>query len=252
MDSNLIFWTILLLGPLVWLVRQVNIGLHKLAFVLTGHETARLYLYHILLLPGTALHELSHLLAANLLGVNVHSISLRPKLQGDQLQMGAVSIDQTDIIRWLLIGMAPLLGGSIAVVLIGQHIFDVGAVVEAARANDSQGIIEAVRAAFEVNDAWIWFYLIFAISNTMLPSESDRASLGPAVAFFALLLGFIVVIGQGPTLIASLAEPVEVALSLLLLTFGITLFVDVIFIVVIWLLTGLVGMLLGRRVERRA
>jgi hypothetical protein len=43
-----------------------------------------------------------------------------------------------------------------------------------------------------------------------------------------------------------------VALSLLLLTFGITLFVDVIFIVVIWLLTGLVGMLLGRRVERRA
>jgi hypothetical protein len=252
MDSNLIFWTILLLGPLVWLVRQVNMALQKLAFILTGHETLTLYLYHILLLPGTALHELSHFLAASLLGVRVHSISLRPKLQGDKLQMGAVSIDQTDFIRWLLIGMAPLLGGSIAVVLIGQHIFDVGAVVEAARASDSRGIIEAIQAAFEVNDAWIWFYLIFAISNAMLPSESDRASLGPAVAFFALIVGFIVVTGQGPELIASLAEPVETALSLLLLTFGITLFVDVIFIIVIWLLTGVVGMLTGRRVEKQA
>jgi hypothetical protein len=252
MDWGLAFWTVLLLGPLLWFTRQVHQGLHGLAWLLTGHEIVAVYLYQILLLPGVALHEFSHYLAASLLGVRIRKVSLRPDVQGAKIQMGAVVMDKPDFIRGLLIGLAPLVLGSAVVVLIGQHIFDVGAVIEAARQNDSHGMIEAIQAAFGVNDAWIWFYLIFAISNAMLPSESDRESLWPMVVFIVFIVGVIALAGWGPDLISRLAEPMETALSLLLAAFGITLFVDVIFVGVISLLRVLISLVTGRRLEKKA
>jgi hypothetical protein len=252
MDAHLIFWTVLLLGPLLWFVRRVHVGLYELAFVLTGHATITVYLYQILMLPGVALHEFSHYLVASLLGVRVRSISLRPRVQGEKIQMGAVEIERPDFLRGLLIGVAPLVLGSVVVVLIGQHVFDVDAVIQAARAGDSRGMLEAIRAAFSVNDAWIWLYLIFAISNSMLPSEPDREPLWPTLLFMAFVVGVIALAGRGPDLIAGLAEPLETALSLLLLAFGITLFVDAIVVGALSLLTALIGLLTGRRVERGA
>jgi hypothetical protein len=184
--------------------------------------------------------------------VRIRKVSLRPDIKGAKIQMGAVVMDKPDFMRGLLIGLAPLVLGSAVVVLIGQHIFDVGTVIEAARQSDGRGMIEAVQAAFGVNDAWIWFYLIFAISNAMLPSESDRESLWPMVAFIVFIVGVIALAGRGPDLMSSLAEPLETALSLLLVAFSITLFVDAIFVGVISLLRGLVGLMTGRRLEKKA
>lgn len=251
MNWELAFWTVLLLGPLLWFTRQVHQGLHELAWLLTGHELIAVYLYQILLLPGVALHEFSHYLVASLLGVRVRQVSLRPDVQGAKIQMGAVVMDKPDFMRGLLIGLAPLVLGSTLVVLIGQHVFDVGAVIKAARQNDSRGMIEAIQAAFGVNDAWIWFYLIFAVSNAMLPSESDRESLWPVVTFIVFIVGVIALAGRGPDLISSLAEPIETALSLLLVAFSITLFVDAIFVGMITLLRGLVSLVTGRRLEKK-
>ena len=252
MDWSLVFWTLVLLVPLLWFVRQVHAGLQELFFLLTDHKAAAIYLFQILLLPGVFLHELSHYLAAKLLGVRVRQVSLQPQVRGEKIQMGAIVMDKPDFIRGLLIGIAPLLLGSVIVVLIGQHVFDVGAVIEAARASDSRRLIEAIRATFTVTDAWIWLYLIFAVSNAMLPSESDRETLWPMAAFIGLIVAIAAVAGWGPELISRLAEPVETALSLLLVAFGITLFVDVIFVGVIWLLRGLFSLLTGRRLEKKA
>lgn len=252
MNWGLILWTLLLLGPLLWLVQRVHQELQALFFLLTNHRAVAVYLFQILLLPGVILHELSHFLAASLLGVRVRHFSLRPEIQGEKIQMGAVVIDKPDFMRGLLIGLAPLILGSVAVVLIGQQVFDVGAVIEAARVNGSQGILQAVQAAFRVNDAWIWLYLIFAISNAMLPSQSDRESLGPVATFIAAVVATLALAGLGPKLMAALTEPMEQALSLLLMAFGITLFVDVVFVAIILALRGLVSLLTGRRLERIA
>jgi hypothetical protein len=250
MDWGLLFWTLLTLGPLLWFVRQVHQGLHGLVLLLTGNHIAALYLYQILLLPGVALHEFSHYLAASLLGVRVHSLSLRPDVRGEKIQMGAVVMDKPDFVRGLIIGVAPLVLGSAVVILIGYHVFDVGAMIEAVNAGDSSGILETIRVAFGVNDAWIWLYLIFAISNAMLPSESDRESLWPMAAFVAFIVGLAVLAGLGPDLMNNLSEPMETFLSLLLVAFGITLFVDVIFVGAIALVRESFSIVTGRRLEK--
>lgn len=251
MDWKFVFWAALLAGPLLWLVRRAHAELQELFFLLTDHQGVSVYLFQILLLPGVVLHEFSHYLAAKLLGVRVRKISLSPNVRGKNVQMGAVVMDKPDFVRGLLIGLAPLILGTAVIVLIGHRIFDVGAVIQAARVGDSAALVEAVQAAFEVRDAWIWLYLLFAISNAMLPSEADREFLGPTLILVGFIVGLVALAGRGPDLTARLAEPMETALSLLLVAFGITLFVDVIFVGVIMLLKGLVSMVTGRRLERK-
>jgi hypothetical protein len=254
MDWGLVFWTILSLGPLLWLVRQVHQGLQALFLLMTGHVTLSLYLYQILLIPGVALHELSHYVFAKLLGVRVRSFSLRPSIQGENIQMGAVTVDRSDFIRGLLIGMAPLITGSAVVVLIGQHIFEVSTVIEAAQYSEADpgAIWDAIQTALKVNDAGIWLYLIFAVSNAMLPSKADRQGLWPVVIFGGLIVLIAFLAGRGLELLSQLAGPVEQALSLLLIAFGITIVIDAIFLAVISLMRAMVSFLTGRTLEQRA
>ena len=250
MDWGLVFWTLVFLISLWWLVRQIHEGLQELMYLLAGDKTIAIYLFQILLLPGVVLHEFSHYLTARLLGVRVRKLSLRPKVQGGKIQMGAVAMDRPDFVRGVLIGMAPLIVGSIAVVLVGNHVFDVNKVVDAAKMSDLSAITDGVQAAFAVNDAWTWLYLIFAISTAMLPSESDREALWPMAIFVAAIAVMVFLAGWGPALIASLAEPMAAALSLLVVAFGFTLFVDALFAGIIWVLKVLVSTVTGRHLEK--
>jgi hypothetical protein len=252
MDWEPVIWTLLLLGPLLWLVREAHQQLQELFFLVTGHQAMTIYLFQVLLLPGVILHEVSHYLVAKLLGVRVRKISLRPDIKGQKVQMGAVVMDRPDFIRGLLIGLAPMVLGTAMIVLIGRHVFEVERVIAAARESQGQEMIQAVRAAFEVQDAWIWFYLLFAISNAMLPSEADREGLRPTMILVTLVLGLVILTGYGPDLLSRLAAPLEMIFGLLLAAFGMTLFVDLIFVGIIILLKIVISLLTGRRVERTA
>jgi hypothetical protein len=149
-------------------------------------------------------------------------------------------------LRGLLIGLAPLVAGSLVVVLIGQQVFDLGMAVEATRSGRPGEIWGFVKAAFDVPDAWIWFYLIFAISNAMLPSPADREGLWAVVFFIVLVLALVFVADWGPELLAHLVEPTDSALTLLTAAFAVTLFVDAIFLAIFLALKWLVGRLFGR------
>ena len=85
MNWGLILWTLLLLGPLLWLVQRVHQELQALFFLLTNHRAVAVYLFQILLLPGVILHELSHFLAASLLGVRVRHFFFCFEIQGEKI-----------------------------------------------------------------------------------------------------------------------------------------------------------------------
>jgi hypothetical protein len=80
MNVELVFLTLALLLPLLWFVRQVHAGLQELFFLLTEHKVLAVYLFQVLLLPGVLLHELSHYVAAMILGVRVRKLSFQGRL----------------------------------------------------------------------------------------------------------------------------------------------------------------------------
>lgn len=69
-------------------------------------------------LPGTIIHELSHLFAASILGIPVGRIEIFPQFEKEGIRLGSVQIGQTDPFRRLTVGLAPFVTGLAAIILI--------------------------------------------------------------------------------------------------------------------------------------
>ncbi len=246
----ILFWliiTFLLLHPLN---RWISSHVQGVAFLLTRSFTASMWVFWVLFLPGTLLHELSHWITARALGVQTGRFSVWPKQKkGGQLQMGAVQVDVADPFRHALIGLAPLIFGSLAVALIGYGRLELGRVGEALLTGDLALIAAAINKTLTVPDVWLWLYLIFATANAMLPSASDRESWRTVLIYLGLAFILAVGFGLNPTVSPGLQEFGLSVLTFLLSAFTLTIAVDLFFMALIFFVEIILGWLLGQRVQ---
>jgi hypothetical protein len=243
-----LLWFVVSLILLVNVVRWIHRHMHGIALLLTGSEEAALVVYALPLLPGVLLHELSHTLMAFVLRVRTSGLTVIPRRgDGGSVALGSVMVEMVDPVRASLIGLAPLLFGSGVVLLIGQQVFNVADLGSVLISGQGPAIAEAIGRLFQTPDAWLWLYLIFSISNAMLPSESDREPWLPVILFLVLAALLVLATGQGQWLQA-LAEPVNAGLTWLTAAFGITLAVDLPVIVIIALLERGSESISGKRV----
>ena len=220
------------------------------AFLLTGNPRVAMWIFWVLFLPGTMLHEISHWVTAKLLGVKTGKFSLWPKVKKrGELQMGAVQVDVADPFRHSVIGLAPLVFGSVAVLIIGQGWLGLSEIGEAIVDGYVEDVFLAVGNMLTVPDVWIWLYLIFAISNAMLPSASDREAWRTVLIYLGLILVLTIGFGLIPTFSEGLQDLGLAILTYLLSAFVITIAVDIFFIVVIFIIEISFGWILGRRVQ---
>jgi hypothetical protein len=240
------------LGTLILLVlvqRWVHRHLHGVAFLISGQTDMALLLYSLPLLPGVALHELSHALMAALLGVKTANLTLIPRRQPDgHVRLGSVQVERVDAVRSSLIGLAPLLAGSTAILLIIRFAFDVNTIGEAVQQGDLADLLSSMGGLLRAPDAWLWLYLLFSIANAMMPSPSDRETWPPVILFSLLLLSLAVAFGLNSA-IEGVGVVVDQIMRWLAAAFTITLVVDAPFVLIIFLIEVTSSRALGRRVE---
>ena len=244
-----LLWLAVTLVPLLLFGRWVHRHLQGLALLITGNLEVAVLLYALPLLPGILLHELSHTLAARLLGVRVGRISLRPKVKGGRVQLGSVAVGDADTVRASLIGLAPLLAGCGVILLIGYGVFGIGDVQTAVLAGDWATAGEGLRSLLSTADLWVWLYLVFAVSNTMLPSRSDRHAWTPLVIFLGAAAVLVWIGGLAPALLEILGDPLAVALRWLATMCAFTVLADLPFAALIAALEALLARLRARRVR---
>jgi hypothetical protein len=237
------------MGLLLLVERWIHRHLQGVMLLLTGHPEMMPVLYALPLLPGILLHETSHAVTAILLGVHVDGISIGPRLEGKRIQLGFVPVEETDAVRSSLIGLAPLLAGCAVTLLIGYAVFDIGSLGDAITAADWAGALNSLTGMLQAPDVWIWAYVIFAVSNTMLPSRADRQSWTPVALFLILLIVLIWVAGLGPAVLANLATPLTIGLHWLALICTMTLIVDLPFVLGIALSEKVLEQLRGCKVN---
>lgn len=217
---------------------------------MTGSPSVSMWFFWVLFLPGTLLHELSHWLTALLMGVKANRFSIWPKVKKrGELQMGAVQVDVADPFRHSLIGLAPLIFGSVAVLLIGQEWLELGRVGQALTTGDLELMWQAIAKTVAVPDVWLWLYLIFAISNAMLPSASDREAWRTVLIYLGGALVLAIGFGLNPTLPPWLQDFVLTILTYLLSAFVITIAVDILFVIFIFFFENALSWILGRQVQ---
>jgi len=247
MDWSAFLWFAAALVPLLALERWIHRHLQGLALLLIGDSEIAVWLYAIPFLPGVFLHEVSHALAGLLLGARVGRISILPAKEGERIQLGFVPVEATGPVRTTLIGLAPLVVGCLALLLIGYLALGLQPLVVMLANGNLRSALEGLLEVARARDAAVWAYLVFAISNTMLPSRSDMRSWPVILLFLAAAAGLVALLGLGSALIA----PLSSALRWLAVACALTLLVDLPFALCILLAEWIVGRVRGLKIEYR-
>ncbi len=238
---------LLVLGLLLLADRWLHRHLQGLMLLLTNDQEIALWLYALLLLPGVALHELSHALVATLVGVKIGRIGIFPRRMGKRIQLGFVPVAETDFLRASLIGAAPFFIGGLSVVLLGTWAFQTPQLMEALAQGNWLAAFQGLRAALNTRDALLWAYIIFTISNTLMPSRSDVHAWPLLGGTIATGLGLLALLGFEEPLINGLGALLNRGLRWLILLSGSTLLADIPFFTLIALLEKLIARLRGVR-----
>lgn len=110
----------------------------------------------VIFLPGTILHELSHYLAATILFLQVGEIHIMPSWKENHLQLGRVTYRKADVVRSIIVGVAPFFGALFFFWFVGAfHLFP------------------SVHIAITL----FFGYLLFSISANMFSSKQDLVDL---------------------------------------------------------------------------
>lgn len=242
-------WVAITLPFLSLLGRWIHRHLHGLAILITGNRSWAVILYAMVLFPGVLLHELSHWIMAKLLGVRTGGFSILPKTGPEgSIQLGAVEYYKTPgvgPIRESLIGSAPLVAGTAVVLLVTFRVFDVNALAAAVQTGEVDRLTDALTALFATNDFLVWLYLLFAISNAMMPSASDRRAWPAFAAIMVVFALVLVLLGLQDDLLNTIAGPAATVFGHLGLAYSLVIGVDLFFIFVIFLVEQLVSRLKG-------
>lgn len=168
---------------LAWLSGQLSLQIQTIFVLLTRNIDLTIVLLFLLLLPGIVVHEAAHWLAARLLGLKTGKFRVWPKKQGKYIGLGSVSVQRGNLWQETIVGMAPLLVGTILLALIGQHIFHLFRFSIALSGQQWRDSWHAFQQAHQEPDGILWTYLLFAIANAMMPSASDREPVKPLLVY---------------------------------------------------------------------
>ena len=226
-----LIWFLFMLAPLILLQRLLHRELQAVFLILTRDPRLTMGFFSIIFLPGVFLHELSHFLAAKILFVRTGKFSIFPQsLPDGRLQLGYVETSRSDVVRDSVIGAAPLIAGTLFVAYVAIYHLQLRVLWELFRNGQLDLFWMGVRALPNAKDFYLWFYLAFAVSSTMMPSESDRHAWLELLISIAVLFAIALLVGAGPWMLDNVAPRVSTFLSSVAVIFGLSAFVHAILV----------------------
>lgn len=188
---------------LFFLSRWLSGSLFLLFHLLTRSRTVSITITTLLLFPGTVIHELSHLFTAEILQVRTGKLSLFPILHDDEyIEAGSVQVAKTDPLRRTVIGIAPLIVGSIVVTLLSHQLTSM-----------SPNLFQQTTTAAQYILFFILGYLLFAAANNMFPSKEDMQGVPAVFIVFGLLCAASYIVGVRVTVSGKALEFIQTLLA---------------------------------------
>lgn len=223
MQSSGIVWFVLVLVPLILLQRLLHREIQAVFLILTRNPGVTMGIFSLIFLPGVFLHELSHFLMAKILRVPTGGFSLFPQpLPDGRLQLGYVETGRADVIRDSLIGAAPLIAGTLFVAYVAIYQLDMRVLWDVLRNGQMNLFWMGIGNLPRTNDFYLWFYLAFAVSSTMMPSQSDRHAWLELVISVGVLIAIALLVGAGPWMVNNVAPLISNFLSSVAVIFGLS------------------------------
>ncbi|HEY0601309.1 MAG TPA: M50 family metallopeptidase [Herpetosiphonaceae bacterium] len=239
-----ILWLLGVLAGLWLLGVLLSRHIQGLILLLTGRANIATMVYDLLVLPGVVLHELSHAAVALLLGLRVLQINLFQFRSSTDPRQGEVIVTKADPLRMSIVGAAPLLCGVAVLVLLLRWL-------DPPSISLNLAVFSQLWQQLREPTTAIATYFLFAIANTMFPSEADRRAWW-VVGAVLLALGLVLLaLGIRPTIPPLWVERVAAQSDQLVAALLPVAVIDVVVLVIVLMLETLVSRIRGRRVVYR-
>jgi hypothetical protein len=236
--------------PLVILQRLLHREIQAVLLIITRNPELTIGLFSFLFFPGVLLHELSHFVMAKILRVRTGNFSLIPTtLPNGRLQMGYLETEQTDIIRDSLVGLAPLIAGSLFIAYAGLYRFGLSTLLTVLENGQIELFWMGLKLLPQMKDFYLWFYLSFAVSSTMMPSESDRHAWLPLMLWAAVLLALAILAGAGTWMMENITPLLNGFLGAVATLFGLSVALHIVLLLPSMLLHRVVARVTGMDVR---
>jgi len=220
--------------PLAYAERWIHSHLYGVGWLLTNEPRSATALYYLFLSPGVFVHEFVQWLVAGALNVETERVMAWPEAQENgTLRLDFVQPKNAGRVKTAIIGAVPLIVGLAIIAYISTSILDLDAFLTALQSGDITVIGPAARDLASTADFYLWLYLMFALTNAMLPTPEERSGWWIVLALFGGVLTFLVIIGVGDVLIETFTGPVAHGVSILTTAFGTILAVEVVAILII-------------------
>lgn len=243
-----VFWLIVVFLIMLLLNRWISIHVKGVGLLISMNDATATWLYFFLFLPGILIHELSHYIVAILLGAKPTNFSLWPQSKQGRVVLGSVEVRRIGPVGHSLVGVAPLVFGSLAVWFIARFLqFDL--LGETLTGGNIRRFFWAFSQSFATPDFWLWLYLLFAISNAMLPSPADRIYWAPVLIFFGGIVVLLVVFDWVPVVPEVVQELFFGATAVMIFALTTVVGVDIFFILFILFLESLLSLTTGRKIS---
>jgi hypothetical protein len=237
-----------LIIPLRQLQRWLHQHVFKVGWLLTKNFHTTTILYYTIFLPGVILYEVTYWLVAGILNVRAdRALSWPQKQEIGELRLNFVKLHKnTGAVKVGIIAVAPLLAGVVAVWHIAINVLHVNDFINSISSGRLADLTPAISDLTSAPDFWIWVYVIFAISGTMIPNFKDLRGLRiVGVALVALAVGLFL-IGVGDEIVLeTLRGPVADALNALAGVFAVMIVVNLVMTGILGLIESLIERITG-------
>jgi hypothetical protein len=154
-----------LLGILLlyFIHRKMTSELSDLLHRLGGNQNWLIWVWSVVFLPGTIIHEISHFLAAAATGTRTGQIEIFPEFIENLLEesdrprgvsLGSVQVARMNPLQGFIVGLAPFISGTVLLIWLSS-------------------LIQVSYQAQNLYPLLLQAYLFFVIANSFFPSWSD-------------------------------------------------------------------------------
>ncbi len=222
-----------LLGPallviaLLYVMRRMERWLHqhifKVGWLFTKDLRTTTVIYYLFFLPGVVLYEVVVWLVAGIVDVAAErNIRWPEEQQMADLKLNFIKIPKNiSVVKQTIIFTAPVLVGIVLVWVISSQVLNFDDFIATLTVTGWEGLPPALETLLSTPDFFLWLYILFTISNTMIPSDIKNLSgWRPIIIVSVISFVLLYVIGIGETLLVNaLATPLNNAVSILATAF---------------------------------
>jgi hypothetical protein len=231
-----------------WLERLMHEHIFKVGWLVTKNYRTTTILYYIFFLPGVVLNQVVLWLAAGILNVRAdRAIQWPAQQEVAELHLDFVKLTKkVSELKLAVIHTAPLVVGVLCVLFISNNLLRFGQVVPYLNQLTWDNAAQVLNFLTNAPDFWLWTYVMFTISNVMMPDFRNLRGWW-RVAWVAVgVLGVAILLGFGNTFIVTMLNgPITVGINALSTMFVIIILADVIVLAVFGSIEAIIERITG-------